>query len=121
MALYDQQTCATLVELNEKYKQHLCYMAPESMAAFNNKRNPVVLMAKMAQLAPTKDIMNQFVALAEAAVTIPINNIFNEWWVPMCSTYLSGVIGVNDAAWKQTCIDIWSDADIVEQEVPLPS
>lgn len=119
MAFYDQQTYATLVELNAKYIHNLCYMAPESMAAFYSKRNPVVLMAKMAQLAPTKDIMNQFISLAQAAARIPINDMFNEWWVPMCSKYLSGVLGENDAAWKQACIDIWSDADMVEQDVPL--
>ena len=108
----------TLFQLNEKYKRNLCYMAPESLAICDYKRNPVVIMAKMSQLAPTKDIQSQFVSLAQMAVSTPINDMMREWWMPVSHYHLSHIIGEIDAPWKQACIDIWLDNQMNEQEVP---
>ena len=123
MALYDEETYAILVECNDKYIRNLCYLAPEAMSSFAQQRNPVVLMAKMAQLAPTKDILAQFVSLAQMAAKTPTNDMFSEWWVPMCRSYLSGVIGdIGDGdedAWKKACVALWADEHMMDQEVPL--
>jgi hypothetical protein len=129
MALYDEQTYAVLVECNDKYIRNLCYLAPEAMTSFARQRNPVVLMAKMAQLAPTKEILAQFVSLAQMAAKTPTNDMFSEWWVPMCHTYLSGVLGdINgdggsggsgEDAWKKACVALWADEHMMEQDVPL--
>ena len=117
---YDELAHDTMFKLNEKYKSNLCYMAPESMIICDYKRNPVVLMAKMGQFAPTKEILSRFVSLAKMAASIPINSIMYEWWLPVSQYHLFEIIGNIDAPWKQTCLNIWLDQEMVDQEVPAP-
>ena len=113
---------------NQKCEDNLLYIPPEAMACLEGSRNPVVVVAKMAQkadeVAPEDEksrLVQNFVSLAMMAAQTPSHMLLTHWWDPMCCEYLPSILGtVIDMPWKQELINIWKDEHIKEKTVPEP-
>lgn len=124
------ETSTTYLEQREEFVQlHVLqtrkwlYAPPEVALELEGSRDPVILMATMAQLAEEiapeeykSKLILQFKNLAHDAVRIPLINIIYNWWQPM-GHEIATMLEPLDAPWKKNMVSMWMEAS-VGKEIP---
>lgn len=107
----------------KEFNYSLAYIPPELRTTLPGlKRNPTVLLRRMAELVPEDEVHDAMVtALADLADQShhTLKFIVEMWWAP-AGERLYQILGTVDTPWKQHMLDIWMNPDYDTSEPTIP-